>query len=317
MKDTASSTTSPDVQASCPQPTPSLCPRFDMAAESYSPSGSLEEEIEQLDEEYTKIESLVLETIKKLKVPHTTMLQWVQVLPLALKAQFSEILRMQAKELSSASNVDELFMILSPYWNSLHPTLLEHLVKKLADDNLNTRMKHYTERLQNFRLRTTLGNFIDKWIHGIPPGFNEYVLKLGEGWRDKTMEDLNQFMIGLSRQQCFERHIAYLNKVTAGCLAVVIAFPQCCFPLRPDDELKHYLQENMVLHILTESKCVLNLQGNEGSHDVSESSDKESTNVPSEKGKYCSLAKGVHGQSPWAQTGGWADIQTINDTVYS
>ena len=238
-------------------PLPSLS---NMAVQPCSPSGSLEAEIEQLDEEYTEIESLVLETIKLYRVPHKTLLKWVQVLPMTLKAQFSEILRTQAKELSDASSVDELYIILSPYWNTLHPTLLGHLVKKLADSNLNARMQRYMECLCNFRLHTTLGNFIDKWTGGVPPGFDEYTLKLGDRWRDKTLEDLNRFIIKLSKQKCFERGIPYTRKVTTGCLAVVIAFPQSCFSLGHDNDLQQYLRENNVLQVLRGSECVLNLK---------------------------------------------------------
>lgn len=258
--------------ASYAQPTPPLPPLFDTAMQPHSPSCSLEEEIMQLDEEYNEIESLVLETIKEHNISHKTMLKWFQVLPLTLKEPFSQMLLTQARELSRASNVDELFMILCRYWNSQHPTLLEYLIRKLNDENLNVKMKHYMEHLRNFRLHTTLGNFIDKWMRGTPPGFNEYVLKLGEGWRDKTLEDFNQFVIGLSRQKSFERQFVYLSNVTTGCLAVVIAVPQSCSPLKPDSELLHYLQENMVLSVLTGGECILNLEANKGSHEESASS---------------------------------------------
>ena len=248
----------------------------------HSPSCSLEEEIKRLDDEYIDIENLVLETITKDdNISHKTMLRWVQVMPLEIKTQFSQMLVTQAKTLSNASSTDELFIILSHYWNSQHPNLLEYLIRKLRDDSLNTRIKHYMEELRSFRIHTTLGNFIDKWMRGPPPGFKEYVIKLGKQWRDKTLEDLNQFVIGLSRQKCFESHFLYMNKVTTGCLAVVIAFPQCCFPLKPDDELLHYLQENMVHCISTGDEC------NKSDHLTNENSNKihtESTKETIEKG---------------------------------
>jgi hypothetical protein len=113
----------------CPPPIPPLPPISPtVAVEQFSPGSiSLEEEIERLDEEYTEIESLVLEMIREHKIPHKTMLKWIQVLPMTLKSQFSELLQRNAKALSNASNVDELFLIVSPYWNSLHPTLLVHV----------------------------------------------------------------------------------------------------------------------------------------------------------------------------------------------
>ena len=190
-----------------PSPTPPLSSTTP-ATETLSPiATSLEEKIKQLDEEYTKIESLVLQTIKDHKVPHKTMLGWIQVLPMTLKSQFSELLQRNAKALSNASNVDELFIIISPYWNSLHPTLLAHLVEKLANKKLKRRMKKYMHELCKFRIHTRLGDLIEKWAGGVPPGFDEFVLELGEEWREKTVEDFEQFRIRLSRQQCIGGHM--------------------------------------------------------------------------------------------------------------
>ena len=188
------------------------------------------------------------------------MLRWVQVLPINLKAQFSELVRSQAKALVEASSVDEIFMIISPYWNSLHPTLLEYLVKKLEDGELDTRMRQYMEKLREFRVCTKLGKFIDKWTGGIPPGFNEFVLKLGEEWREKTIEDLEQFRISLSRQRCFDGHMAYVKKASTGCIALVFALPQCCFPLKLEKDSLDFLKENHVLQVLVDSICVFNLE---------------------------------------------------------
>ena len=140
MKTSTGSANLPQTTLHRPPPIPPLPPTSPpVAAEQFSPGyTSLEEEIERLDEEYTEIESLVLEMIKEHKVPHKTMLKWIQVLPMTLKSQFSELLQRNAKALCSASSVDELFLIVSPYWNSLHPTLLVHLIKKLANEGLKT-----------------------------------------------------------------------------------------------------------------------------------------------------------------------------------
>lgn len=232
------------------------------ALELYSPC-SIDEQIEHLDEEYTEIESLVLDTIKKYNIPHKTVLKWVQVLPLKLKGQFSEMLRTQAKELTGASSVDELFMILSPYWNTLHPTLLEHLIKKLANENLNTQIKRYLEELHKFRIHTRLGDFIEKWVGGIPPGFDEFTMELGEEWREKTVEDLEQFRIRLSRQQCIGGHIMYTKKVTPGSILVVFTLPQCCFPMSFEEDTQTFLREEHVLGVYVGGQSMLKLRQSE------------------------------------------------------
>ena len=248
-------------QSLCPCPTPPFSATTSATGEEQcSPrSSTLDKEIERLDEEYTEIEHLVLETMKFRNVPHKTMLRWVQVLPIHLKPQFSEFLQRNAKALSNASSVDELFLILSPYWNSLHPTLLEYLVKKIADDNLKSRMKQYIDKLYQFRVGTQLGDFIDKWVGGAPPGFEEFVLELGEEWRKRTVEDLEQFRIRLSRQQCIGCHMTYVKKVMPGSIFVALALPQCCFPLTFDEDAQKFLREEHVVKLLVGGTCILDL----------------------------------------------------------
>ena len=228
--------------------------------ETLSPiATSLETKIIHLDEEYTEIESLVLQTIKLRKVPHDTMREWIQVLPMTLKSQFSELLQRNAKALSNASNVDELFIIVSPYWNSLHPTLLSHLVNKLADEKLKSRMKKYTDDLCKFRINTRLGDLIEKWAGGVPSGFDGLVLELGEEWREKTVEDFEQFRIRLSRQKCIGGHMTYTKKVTPGSIFVELALPQCCFPLTLDRDMLKFLKEEDVLGMYVGGLCILDL----------------------------------------------------------
>ena len=225
-----------------------------------SPSISIEEQIEELDEQCTEIESLVLEAIKLHNILHKTMLKWIQVLPMALKSQFSELLQRNAKALSNASSVDELFIIVSPYWNSLHPTLLEHLVKKLADAKLRSLMNRYTADLCKFRIHTKLGDFIEKWVGGAPPGFDDFVMELGEEWREKSLEDLEQFRIRLSRQQCIPGgHMTYMKKVLPGSIFVELALSHCCFPLVFDKDAEKFLREENVHGVYVNGKCILYL----------------------------------------------------------
>ena len=246
-----------------PSPTPPLSSTTP-ATEPPSPiSTSLEEQIERLDEEYTEIESLMVDTIRQRNIPHKTMLKWIQVLPLALKSQFSELLQKNAKALSSASNVDELLIIISPYWNSLHPILLAHLVKKLTDEKLESRMKKYIDDLCKFRVRTRLGDFIEKWAGGVPPGFEEFTIELGEQWRERTVEDLEQFRIRLSRQQCIGGHMTYMKKVLPGSICVELALPRCCFPLSLDGDTQKFLREEDVLGVYIGGLCVFDLRQSE------------------------------------------------------
>ena len=243
-----------------PSPTPSLSsttPDTEILSQKVTP---LEEKIERLDEEYTEIESLVLQTIKLREVPHKTMLEWIQVLPMTLKSQFSELLQRNAKALSNACNVDELFIILSPC--ILELTASNSSVasgEKLGDEKLKRRMKKYTDGLFEFRIHTRLGDLIEKWAGGVPPGFGEFVMELGAKWREKTVEDFEQFRIHLSRQQCIGGHMTYMKKVTPGSIFVELALPRSCFPLTLDRDMEKFLEEEDVLGVYVGGLCIIDL----------------------------------------------------------
>jgi hypothetical protein len=210
---------------------------------------SLDEKIDRLDEEYTEIEELLLKRIKDHKTPHKKVLSWIQILPMKLKAQFAALLQTKAKSLADATSVDELFFIISPYSNALHPYLLEHLVKKFCDGDLSKRMTQYTKALCTFRQQTSVEEFIDKWVCTLPEGFQSFELKLGDEWRRRTLEDLEKLRIELNRQKCCNGHMPYLKTVTTGCMAMVVALPVCCFPLHPTEDLQIWSRENQVLRI--------------------------------------------------------------------
>ena len=225
-----------------------------------TPNLDIHDKIAKLEEEYVEIESLVLETIGDENVPVKKMLKWVQVLPMVLKAQFSDFLQTQAKAMSTASNTDELFFILSQYWNSLHPCLLEHLVKKLQNTILKDRISCYMKELQTFRSSTTLGEFVDKWVGRVPPGLDEFIMEVGDEWKTRTMHDLEQFRIQLSRQKCFSGQMPYMKKVISGSIFLVFGISHSVFPLNfKSKAILNLLKENHVLRVVVEGKCILDL----------------------------------------------------------
>lgn len=242
------------VEPNLPPPVPTRTYRYT------SPNKGIHEKITKLEEEYAEIEGLVLETIGDENVPVKKMLKWVQVLPMVLKAQFSELLQTQAKAMSTASNTDELFFILSQYWNSLHPSLLEHLVNKLKSGNLKDRMSCYMKELRTFRSSTTLGEFVDKWVGRVPPGLDEFIVEVGNEWKVRSVHDLEQFRIQLSRQKCFSGQMPYVKKVVSGSIFLVFGISHSVFPLNfKRKAILSLLKEYHVLRVVVEGECILDL----------------------------------------------------------
>ena len=53
--------------------------------------------------------------------------------------------------------------------------------------------------LSHFYKQTPLGTLLDKWVGEIPSDYQEVTIELGEKWREKTVEDLMQLQVRISR----------------------------------------------------------------------------------------------------------------------
>ena len=226
------------------------------------PSCGVEVQIEQLDQQYIQIESCVLEAIKRHKVSLDTVLKWIRFPPAKLRTQFAELLRQQAKVVSSSTSLDELFSILSSYWNLFHPALLEYLINKLGDQDLKKRMDHYLEDLYHFRIQTTVGEFLDRWVGGTPPYYSDIVFELGKEWRERTLEELEQFRTQMSRLLSFGGgQMSFLKSMKSSSILVVISLPEHLFPVNFRQHTLHeFLRDTQVLKVLVEGECVLDLE---------------------------------------------------------
>ena len=116
--------------------------------------------------------------------------------------------------------------------------------------------------LHHFRIQTTLGDFLDKWIGDIPPGYQEFVLELGEEWRKKTVEDFEQFRIRLSRLQSFGGgHMPFMKTAKSSSILATLALPEQVFPIDVRQTvLQKFLRDENVLRVMLEGQCLLDLE---------------------------------------------------------
>ena len=124
----------------------------------------IEISIKQLDKELYKIESQLFKTMKQQEVPLEEFFDWIRSPPVPMRPHFAELARVLLKTLPTVSNLDELFFLLPQYWNSLQPSVLEHLVDMLEDDDLQKWMQRYMKNLSHFCKQTPLSAFLDGWV---------------------------------------------------------------------------------------------------------------------------------------------------------
>ena len=140
---------------------------------------SLEEEIKEFEGKYANLVHSVLVSFQQSSVSFSDIQACLMSLPVSLKLQLGNLLESKARQLSQASSISELFLILSasPYWNFHNPNLLSHLVEQFGDDQTKQQKDKYLEELRGFRMRTKVKDFIGKWTGASQSDNQELVLE--------------------------------------------------------------------------------------------------------------------------------------------
>ena len=83
----------------------------------------------------------------------------LKILPLSKRHQHLLFLKEEKQCIMNATDVDEIFDILEPYWNYVDYALLEFLVKEFGTEELQQKMKQYIAELELFEKKTSVEDF--------------------------------------------------------------------------------------------------------------------------------------------------------------
>ena len=147
----------------------------------------------------------------------------VTQLPVSVKYQHLHFLEHSRSAIMDATSVDAILAILGRYWDYLNCGLLNEVVHQLGSGEIKQLMEQYMEKLREFRMKTKLGDFIDKTTKNIPPHFTAFVTEMGEDWRDRTLEDLQNFRKQLAHSMHLKEYAMHFDSVVTGSIAVTWA----------------------------------------------------------------------------------------------
>ena len=122
-----------------------------------------------------------------------------------------------------ATSIDAILAILGKYWDYLNCGLLNEVVHRLGSNQTKQLMEQYTGELRRFRVKTKLGDFFGKATQIIPPYFTTFVTKMGEDWRDRTLEDLQDLRKELARAMYLKEYALHFESAETGSVAVTWA----------------------------------------------------------------------------------------------
>ena len=224
---------------------------------------SIESSESDIDREIQELESLFLNIVSEAAEDLTTIKLskvkcCVTQLPVSVKYQHLCFLRQYRSAISNAKSVDEILAILGEYWDFLNCGLLNEVVHQLGNDATKQLMEQYMKKLKEFRMKTKLGDFFGKATQNIPPHFTTFVTELGEGWEERTLEDLEQFRKEFARSMYLKDYAMHFKCAETGSVAITWAFhsslPEIIDILQSAFQLLE--KKYGVLRVIFQGKCI-------------------------------------------------------------
>ena len=86
-------------------------------------------------------------------------------------------------------------------------------------------------------------------------------MELGDNWKEKRLEQLEEFRIKVSRKHCFEDYVMPLKRIKVSTVNAVFSLPESVdIDSLELESLQEFFQEHQVLRILLNGVCILDLQ---------------------------------------------------------
>ena len=125
----------------------------------------------------------------------------------------------------------KIWMDLSPYLNFLNYEILQHILQKFKDENLQKAMDQYITQIKAFFKTTRLCEFFKCWpVHGIPLPEQDLPfvdIKTTKDWNTCTLEDLDKLRGSLARKLLLPKFALILQDASNGSVTVTYSIPPC------------------------------------------------------------------------------------------
>ena len=226
---------------------------------------SVQKEIHELEKQYDNLVDVVEDSLTNTGTDLSQLKKRIIRLPVSLKYSHWEFHEPESiAAIENTTSIRELFTLLhNRHWDFLNCDLLCHIVDRFGDPNTRESREKYLHELGRFRKKTKLIDLI-QWTstrYAINESLEKHlVLKLGEEWRDQTLEELEQFKTEFSRRCSIEKHVMQFRKAEGGCIAVTFALPASvdiaalCL-----QDLREFLKQHHVLRIMAGESCILDV----------------------------------------------------------
>ena len=185
----------------------------------------LKAQIDKLQKDFIKLKDDVYESVK------TQPVDTFKVRLSSLDANKQKRHETALKEIiGQKTTVEDIWIDLSYYMNFLNYEILQHVLHKFEDMDLQKRMDSYKTEIAAFFKSTRLCDFVKCWpIHDEEPPEEELrkflTTKTTKDWNTCTLEDLDNFRGSLARKLLLPKFALNLQEANRGCVTLTFSVP--------------------------------------------------------------------------------------------
>ena len=135
----------------------------------------------------------------------------------------------QASEVSTATSVLNLFVLLNAYWDFFNCSFLEHIARVFGDKSLGSKFDNYRKVLQLFCTRTTLNDFTHACIN-TDSNCSQVTMTIGSGWFSFSLEYIERCRRALIEKLLLTNYALRLTKVDRASRTITWSVPSAVLP---------------------------------------------------------------------------------------
>ena len=189
----------------------------------------LKEEINMLEEKFSKLEDRTENIIVKKKIRVSSLNRCLSKLPCSNKTLHREFLKHIFPKMDDNSDFDAVWNVLCRYWNFLNYTLLAYLATKFGNQELVDDFEQYKEELKEFRCKTYLRRFtryLRERKHSLSNRkLKKLVINWQKSWKTCTLEDLETSKDNVTEKFFIPEYSFYIMDAEESSISVTWAIP--------------------------------------------------------------------------------------------
>ena len=218
----------------------------------------LEEEIQSMEKKFEELVEIIEESFLQRGVSVVKIRRSMKHMRTSLKLQLGDFFQDHTSLLFKADTVEEMFNLLSLFWDYLNPGLFVFIVGRFGSPSDVDLVRMYSEELEVFRKTVKVGEFVranrTESIACHHYFYKKIITIMGDDWEKETLQDVEDYKTELASELQFQPFLTQIH-VRRSSIAIVFSIPHW---MRINfEQLKPFFRSKNVVKVSLGDFCVI------------------------------------------------------------